>query len=195
MSQPLGFAVGNTLEVKEAIATLKGQGPADLTELVLTLGSQMVVLAKKAVSMKAARQMLTEVIENGKAIEKFKEFLSAQGGDASVVDHPEHLPQASYQIGVPAKNDGVVSEIMADEIGKAATMLGAGRATKEDKIDLAVGLVLHKKIGDAVKKGEAVVTIHSNRQDVHDVMEKIYQNIRITADAETPNLIHTIITE
>ena len=84
---------------------------------------------------------------------------------------------------------------MADEIGKAATMLGAGRATKEDEIDLAVGLVLHKKIGDAVKKGEALVTIHSNRQEVHDVMEKIYQNIRITDYAEAPKLIHTIITE
>jgi pyrimidine-nucleoside phosphorylase len=195
MSQPLGFAVGNALEVKEAIDTLKGQGPADLTELVLTLGSQMVVLAKKAYSMDEARKLLTEVIENGKAIEKFKEFLSAQGGDASVVDHPEHLPQASYQIGVPAKVDGMVSEIIADEIGKAATMLGAGRATKEDEVDLAVGLVLHKKIGDAVKKGEALVTIHSNRQDVHHVMEKIYQNISITDHAEAPKLIHTIITE
>ena len=155
----------------------------------------MVVLAKKADSMEEARKLLTEVIDNGKAIEKFKEFLSSQGGDASVVDHPEHLPQASYQIGVPAKDDGVVSEIMADEIGKAATMLGAGRATKEDEIDLAVGLVLHKKIGDAVKKGEALVTIHSNRQDVHHVMEKIYQNIRVTDHAEAPKLIHTIITE
>ena len=139
--------------------------------------------------------MLTEVIENGKAIEKFKEFLSAQGGDASVVDHPEKLPQASYQIGVPAKNDGVVAEIVADEIGIAAIILGAGRATKEYEIDFAVGLVLNKKVGDSVKKGEALVTIHSNRQDVHHVMEKIYQNISITDHAEAPKLIHTIITE
>lgn len=195
MSQPLGFAVGNALEVKEAIDTLRGQGPADLTELVLTLGSQMVVLAKKADSMENARKMLTDVIENGQAIEKFKEFISSQGGDASIVDHPENLPQAPYQIDVPVKEDGMVSEMMADEIGKAATMLGAGRATKEDVIDLAVGLVLHKKIGDTVKKGESLVTIHSNRKDVQDVIAKIYENIQIADHAEEPKLIHTIITE
>jgi pyrimidine-nucleoside phosphorylase len=195
MSQSLGFAVGNALEVKEAIDTLRGQGPADLTELVLTLGSQMVVLAKKADSMENARKMLTDVIENGQAIEKFKEFISSQGGDASIVDHPENLPQAPYQIDVPVKEDGMVSEMMADEIGKAATMLGAGRATKEDVIDLAVGLVLHKKIGDTVKKGESLVTIHSNRKDVQDVIAKIYENIQIADHAEEPKLIHTIITE
>jgi pyrimidine-nucleoside phosphorylase len=195
MSQPLGFAVGNALEVKEAIDTLRGQGPADLTELVLTLGSQMVVLAKKADSMENARKMLTDVIENGQAIEKFKEFISSQGGDASIVDHPENLPQAPYQIDVPVKEDGMVFEMMADEIGKAATMLGAGRATKEDVIDLAVGLVLHKKIGDTVKKGESLVTIHSNRKDVQDVIAKIYENIQIADHAEEPKLIHTIITE
>ncbi|EHL2643065.1 pyrimidine-nucleoside phosphorylase, partial [Listeria monocytogenes] len=155
MSQPLGEAIGNALEVKEAIDTLKGQGPEDLTELVLVLGSQMVVLAKQAETLDEARAKLIEVIENGAALEKFKTFLSNQGGDASIVDHPEKLPQAKYQIEVPAKTSGFVSQIVADEIGIAAMILGAGRATKEDEINLAVGLMLRKKVGDAVKEGES----------------------------------------
>ncbi|MEC2490467.1 pyrimidine-nucleoside phosphorylase, partial [Bacillus cereus] len=141
MSQPLGFAIGNALEVKEAIDTLKGEGPEDLTELVLVLGSQMVVLAKKANTLEEAREMLIEVMKNGKATEKFKEFLSNQGGDSSIVDNPEKMPQAKYVIDVPAKTSGVISNIVADEIGIAAMLLGAGRATKEDEIDLAVGLM------------------------------------------------------
>lgn len=153
MSQPLGFAIGNALEVKEAIDTLKGEGPEDLTELVLVLGSQMVVLAKKANTLEEAREMLIEVMKNGKATEKFKEFLNNQGGDSSIVDNPEKMPQAKYVIDVPAKTSGVISNIVADEIGIAAMLLGAGRATKEDEIDLAVGLMLRKKVGDAVKEG------------------------------------------
>ncbi|MGF9965712.1 pyrimidine-nucleoside phosphorylase [Bacillus rhizoplanae] len=195
MSQPLGFAIGNALEVKEAIDTLKGEGPEDLTELVLVLGSQMVVLGKKANTLEEAREMLKEVMENGKAIEKFKEFLRNQGGDSSIVDHPEKLPQAKYVIDVPAKASGVVSNIVADEIGIAAMLLGAGRATKEDEIDLAVGLMLRKKVGEAVKEGEALVTIYANRENVEDVKAKIYENISISEKAEAPKLIHTIITD
>ncbi len=152
MSQPLGEAIGNALEVKEAIDTLKGQGPEDLTELVLVLGSQMVVLAKQAETLDEARAKLIEVIENGAALEKFKTFLSNQGGDASIVDHPEKLPQAKYQIEVPAKSSGFVSQIVADEIGIAAMILGAGRATKEDEINLAVGLMLRKKVAMLLRK-------------------------------------------
>ncbi|MBY0598020.1 pyrimidine-nucleoside phosphorylase [Bacillus bingmayongensis] len=195
MSQPLGFAIGNALEVKEAIDTLKGEGPEDLTELVLVLGSQMVVLGKKANTLEEAREMLIEVMKNGKAIEKFKEFLSNQGGDSSIVDQPEKLPQAKYVIDVPAKNSGVVSNIVADEIGIAAMLLGAGRATKEDEIDLAVGLMLRKKVGEAVKEGETLVTIYANRENVEDVKAKIYENISVSEKAETPKLIHTIITD
>ncbi|WP_028776051.1 pyrimidine-nucleoside phosphorylase [Shimazuella kribbensis] len=195
MSQPLGFAIGNALEVKEAIDTLRGEGPEDLTELVLVLGSQMVVLAKKADTLEEAREMLKEVMKNGKAIEKFKEFLRNQGGDSSIVDHPEKLPQAKYVLDVPAKASGVVSNMVADEIGIAAMLLGAGRATKEDEIDLAVGLLLRKKVGDAVKEGEPLVTIYANREDVEDVKAKIYENISISDKAEAPKLIHTIITD
>jgi pyrimidine-nucleoside phosphorylase len=195
MSEPLGFAIGNALEVKEAIDTLKGEGPEDLTELVLTLGSQMVVLAKKASTLEEARIKLLEVIKNGKALEKFKVFIKNQGGDPSIVDNPEKLPQAKYKIDVPAQKSGVVSNIVADEIGIAAMLLGAGRATKEDKVDLAVGLVLCKKVGNKVAKGEALVTIYSNREDVEDVKAKIYENISISDDAKKTILIHKVITE
>ncbi|AMQ69606.1 pyrimidine-nucleoside phosphorylase [Bacillus velezensis] len=195
MSQPLGFAIGNALEVQEAIDTLRGEGPEDLNELVLTLGSQMVVLAKKAETLEEARTKLQEVMKNGKALEKFKEFLSNQGGDASVVDDPSKLPQAAYKIDVPAKEAGVVSEIVADEIGVAAMLLGAGRATKEDEIDLAVGIMLRKKVGDNVEKGEPLVTLYANRENVEDVTTKVYDNIRISEKAEAPKLIHTLITE
>ncbi|EKO8618281.1 pyrimidine-nucleoside phosphorylase [Staphylococcus pseudintermedius] len=195
MSQPLGRAIGNALELQEAIDTLKGEGPEDLTELVLTLGSQMVVLAQKAKDLDEARGMLQEVIDNGKALEKFKTFLSNQGGDASVVDEPSKLPTAQYQFELPAKRSGVVSEMIANEIGIASMMLGAGRQTKEDVIDLAVGLVLNKKVGDRVEEGESLLTIYANSEDVEQVKQKLYDNITISDHAEQPQLINTIITE
>lgn len=195
MSQPLGRAIGNALELKEAIDTLNGQGPEDLTELVLTLGSQMVVLAERASTLEEARQLLNEAIENGSALDKFKTFLENQGGDASVVDSPELLPTAEYQIDYKAKSSGVVSELIANEIGVASMMLGAGRQTKEDDIDLSVGIVVNKKVGDNVNEGESLLTIHSNRENVDDVIKKLDESIEIKAQAKTPTLIHKIITE
>ena len=184
MSQPLGRAIGNALELKEAIDTLNGQGPEDLTELVLTLGSQMVVLAERASTLEEARQLLNEAIENGSALDKFKTFLENQGGDASVVDSPELLPTAEYQIDYKAKSSGVVSELIANEIGVASMMLGAGRQTKEDDIDLSVGIVLNKKVGDNVNEGESLLTIHSNRENVDDVIKKLDESIEIKAQAK-----------
>lgn len=195
MSQPLGRAIGNALELKEAIDTLNGKGPEDLTELVLTLGSQMVVLANRANTLEEARQLLNEAIENGSALEKFKTFLENQGGDASVVDAPELLPTATYQIEYKAQSSGVVSELIANEIGVASMMLRAGRQTKEDEIDLSVGIVLNKKVGDVVKEGESLLTIHSNRENFDDVIKKLDESIEIQAQATTPTLIHKIITE
>ncbi|MEK3797627.1 pyrimidine-nucleoside phosphorylase [Peribacillus sp. FSL H8-0477] len=196
MSQPLGYAIGNALEVKEAIDTLKGEGPEDLTELSLTLGSNMVYLAKKADSLEEARAMLEKAIADGSALESFKVFLAAQGGDASVVDRPEELPQAKYTFELEAKEDGYVSEIVADEVGTAAMILGAGRATKDSVIDLAAGLMLRKKIGDQVKKGDSLVTIYSNFEDVSAVKEKLYENIILSNEkVEKPVLIHQSITE
>ncbi|MDQ7131336.1 pyrimidine-nucleoside phosphorylase [Mammaliicoccus sciuri] len=195
MSQPLGRAIGNGLEVKEAIDTLKGEGPEDLTELVLTLGSQMVVLAKKAETLDEAREKLLEVIHNGKALEKFKVFLENQGGDGSVVDDVTKLPQAQYTFEVKAETSGYVSHIVADEIGVASMLLGAGRATKDDIIDLAVGLVLNKKVGDKVEAGESLVTIYANQEDVKDVEAKILENITISDEQVKPTLIHKVITD
>lgn len=195
MSQPLGRAIGNGLEVKEAIETLRGEGPEDLTELVLTLGSQMVVLAKKAENLDEAREKLQEVIQNGKALEKFKVFLENQGGDGSVVDDVSKLPQAQYTFEVKAKQSGYVSNIVADEIGVASMLLGAGRATKDDIIDLAVGLVLNKKVGDKVEEGESLVTIYANQEDVKDVEQKILNNIDISDEQVKPTLIHKVITD
>ncbi|WHY60574.1 pyrimidine-nucleoside phosphorylase [Cytobacillus firmus] len=196
MSQPLGYAIGNALEVKEAIDTLRGEGPEDLTEICLTLGSHMVFLAKKADSLKEAREKLENTMKDGSALETFKVFLSSQGGDASVVDDPQKLPQAKYTFELEAKQDGYVSEIVADEIGTAAMLLGAGRATKESEIDLAVGLILRKKIGDRVQKGESLVTICSNFENVEEVRTMLYENITLsTENVEAPVLIHEEITE
>ena len=195
MSQPLGFAIGNALEVKEAIDTLKGHGPADLTELVLTLGSQMVVLANKAKTLDEAREKLQEVIKNGKAVEKFKTLIEAQGGDSSVVDNPEKLASAPYQIALPALKSGYVSRIIADQIGIAAMQLGAGRATKEDVIDPSVGIMLHKKVGDKVVEGEALLTIHANTDKIDAIKQKLYDNITISDNAIEPQLIYKVITE
>lgn len=194
MSQPLGYAIGNALEVKEAIDTLKGNGPEDLQELCYTLGAQMVVLGGKAKTIEEARSLLVEVVQNGKAIEVFKKFIEAQGGDASVVDNPSLLPQAKFQIELPAKQDGYVAKMEADEIGVAAMLLGAGRATKESEIDLAVGLILHKKVGDQVKQGESLATIYSNTEDVQNVLDKLYAHIVISSDkVEAPTLIKEIV--
>ncbi|MCO0862395.1 pyrimidine-nucleoside phosphorylase [Staphylococcus pasteuri] len=195
MSQPLGNAIGNGLELKEAIETLKGQGPDDLTELVLTLGSQMVVLAKQASTLDEAREYLTQSIESGKALEKFKSFISNQGGDASIVDHPENLAYAKFKIDYAAKQDGYITEMIANEIGVASMMLGAGRQTKEDVIDLSVGIVLNKKVGDKVKAGESILTIHSNKENIDDIFDKLNESIRIDSESHTPTLIHKIITE
>lgn len=195
MNQPLGRAIGNALELQEAIDTLKGQGPKDLTELVLTLGSQMVVLANKAETLEEARALLIEAINSGAALEKFKTFIKNQGGDETVIDHPERLLQAQYQIEYKAKKSGYVTELVSNDIGVASMMLGAGRLTKEDDIDLAVGIVLNKKIGDKVEEGESLLTIHSNRQDVDDVVKKLDSSITIADHVVSPTLIHKIITE
>ena len=195
MSEPLGEAIGNSLEVVEAIDTLKGNGPEDLVEMCYALGSQMMVLAKQVATIDEARVQLKEALESGKALLKFKEMIQNQGGDPSVVDQPERLLTAKYVSELPAKESGIVSKLVANELGIAAMMLGAGRKTKDDAIDHAVGLKLNKKIGDPVQEGESLLTIYSNEEDISSVKELIYQNIEISDSSEKPNLIHYIITE
>ncbi|MDF2909169.1 MAG: deoA [Sporolactobacillus laevolacticus] len=193
MSQPLGFAIGNALEVKEAIDTLQGHGPNDLEELVFALGSRMVLLAGKAENLEDAKGQLEEALAQGKAFAKFKQFIENQGGDPAIADHPERLPRAKYQIDLLAKESGVVAELKADQIGLAAMLLGAGRATKEDSINHAAGIVLCKKVGDQVAKGEPLLTIHSDSKDVSRIEETLYHHIKIAQHADRPQLIHRII--
>lgn len=191
MSQPLGYAVGNALEVQEAIATLRGEGPPDLYELCLTLGSRMVLLAKKADTIEEAREMLEQAIHSGRAIETLKTMLRSQGGNDKVVDDPGLLPAAKYRIEVPSPVGGTVSAIAADLIGTAAMMLGAGRITKESGIDLAVGIMLHKKIGDPVYEGESLAAIHANREQVQEVLSLIQQAYEVVQEEiRKPVLIH-----
>lgn len=197
MSQPLGEAIGNSLEVVEAIETLQGKGPKDLEEMCYVLGSQMVVLAKKADTLEQAREMLEEALHSGKAFAKFKEMVANQGGDVSVIDYPEKLLTAKYEIELPAKQSGVITKLVANELGIAAMMLGAGRKTKEDTIDFAVGLKLRKKVGEAIQEGESVLTIYANQpaEEIQDVVALLYQNIEIGSSGLEPPLIHGIITE
>ena len=162
MDQPLGRAVGNAIEVKEAIDTLKGNGPEDLRELCLTLGSYMVSFAGKASSANEARSMLEKSIESGKALDKLAEFIKAQGGNPDDVYNPDNLPMASKQVEIKVEKNCYVSSIMSEEVGIASLLLGGGRRSKEDVIDLSVGIYLNKKVGEKVSAGETVATIYGN---------------------------------
>ncbi len=165
MDQPLGYAVGNALEVQEAIDTLKGNGPEDFVQLCLTLGSHMVVAGGKADSVEEAETMLKQVLADGSALAKLAEFVEAQGGDAKAVYDTTRLPKAAFIEEIPSPEEGYVSRIICDEIGVCSLMLGGGRETKESTIDLSVGLVLQKKVGDFVKKGEPLAIIHGNDKE------------------------------
>lgn len=193
MNQPLGNAIGNALEIEESIALLKGNGPADLLDLVLTIGSQMVVMANKATDLDAARKMLQQHIDDGSALTKFKEMIIAQGGDGRVIENPTMMPQATYQMPILAARDGVITKMKADEMGIAAMMLGGGRQKKDDQLDYAVGLTLSKKVGDEVHQGDTILTIHSNREDVGDVQQLIEANISIGDEVQPLTLIHEVI--
>lgn len=162
MNQPLGFAVGNALEVKEAVETLAGKGPKDLTELALAIGSRMLVLGGLVADVEEGCAKLEEIIASGKAVDKLAEMIEFQGGDKRDVYDLSRLPQATIIHDVAAGEGGYIAEIDAEAIGHASVVLGAGRLTKEMPIDLAVGLVLHKKQGDQVRAGDALVTIHAN---------------------------------
>ena len=195
MDQPLGSAVGNALEVKEAIRTLKGQGPEDLEQLVLVLGSIMTVKAGRAENTEEAERLLRESLESGRAFEVFKAFIRAQGGDPEEAEHPELLPSAEYQEEVCAESDGFVSDIRTEEIGRICLLLGGGRETKESAIDLRVGLVLCKKKGDAVKKGDPLAVIHaSDPEKLTEAKKRLLESYELTSQKpEAAPLIKDII--
>ena len=195
MDQPLGYAIGNSLEVIEAIELLKGNGPKDLLELTLTIGSNMLLCAKMAQSEEEARKMLIKNIENGKGLEKLKDFIKAQGGDISPIDDYSKFPQAKYVEKVTSPVDGYITKIHAEAFGLIAMELGAGRATKESKIDLAVGIVLNKKRGEKVNKGDVLAYIHSNSEEkIEKARKSILENIVIedSYDLNIP-LIYDIV--
>ena len=173
MDQPLGFAIGNALEVKEAIDTLKGEGPEDLTELCLTLGAHMLVLGEKAKDEHQARKILVDIIKSGKGLQKLRQLVVAQGGNPAYVDDPSMFPMPAIVEPIISNEEGYVKGIKADDIGRAALVLGAGRETKESIIDLSVGIVLHKKIGDFVVKGEAIATIYASDAEKQKISTKI----------------------
>jgi pyrimidine-nucleoside phosphorylase len=171
MDQPLGRAVGNSLEVKEALDTLRGHGPADFTSHCLTMGVQMLLLTGQAKDEKEARSRLEKLLLNGEALDRFKDLVRAQGGDTTPIDNPGLLPQAPIVRHVTSPRDGYVSQLDAMVVGLTALDLGAGRKQKGDPIDHAVGIVLHKKIGDSVGQDEQLCTIHAQSEESADVAQ------------------------
>lgn len=197
MNVPLGYAIGNTLEVIEAIETLKGNGPDDLMELCLVLGSYMLLGSRVADSMEEAENMLREVISNGRALEKFAMLIKAQHGDAGAVYDTSLLPKASIQKQFLSTANGYVSEMICEDIGKAAMLLGGGRETKEDDIDLSVGIILKKKTGDYVKEGESLAILYANDDKrLKNAESVLAKAIKITKDKPVKQkLIKCLVTK
>ena len=195
MGQPLGLAVGNSVEVIEAIETLKGRGPADITELALRLSGIMVYLGGKAQSPEEGCRMTEDALRSGAGLEMLRKFIVAQGGEAAVVDDYSLFPQASVRRELKAESGGYVAQIAARTIGLASQHTGAGRATKEDSLDLAAGVVLSKKVGDAVEAGEVLATFYGNDEGkVDGAMAAAKEAFVITEEtAEAPKLIKEII--
>lgn len=165
MDQPLGYAIGNALEVKEAIDTLKGNGPKDFTELCYTLGSHMLVAGEIAKDTKTAIIMIKKAVESGKAFEKFVEFIDAQGGNTKQIYDMELLPKATMELPVFIEKEGYVDKIVCDEVGICSLILGGGRENKESEIDLSVGIILHKKVGDYVSSDTPIATLYGNSEE------------------------------
>jgi pyrimidine-nucleoside phosphorylase len=165
MNQPLGNAVGNSLEVVEAVETLKDNGPEDFLEHCLHVSAHMLVLGKRTNDLTQGRAMAEKSIADGSALEKFRVLVEAQGGDVSYVDDLSRFPRAKYLKVVESPQSGYVAQIQARTVGEAAVALGAGRARKSDPIDHAVGFLIHRKVGDQVKAGEPLFTIHANDEE------------------------------
>jgi pyrimidine-nucleoside phosphorylase len=197
MNQPLGRAVGNNLEVIEAINTLDGRGPSDLLEVSLTLASYMLIGAGRAESMAEARQLLEGTIKDKSALNKLAEFVSAQGGDSSPVYDTGLFKKADIIEDVPSLSDGYVSYIHTDEIGMVSLILGGGRQTKDSIIDLSVGIQIHKKLGDVVKKGEPIATLHANDSGkLKEARQRLYNAYLISNEkpAQHP-IIYGVVTD
>ena len=173
MNQPLGKAVGNSLEIKEVIETLKGNGPKDLEEICLSSGAILLTQAELFKTTEDARKALVENIKNGKAFEKFKEFVKAQGGDVEYIDHPEKFPVSKNLIEIKSESEGYIKTIDALAIGLGSCHLGGGRIKITDVIDMSAGIILNKKVGDFVKKGELLCTLHTNKDNVDHIIKSV----------------------
>jgi len=185
MNQPLGNAVGNALELREAIDTLHGKGPMDFTEHCMVVASHMLVLGKKAPNLRTARKLAQSAIHNGSAWEKFRALVAAQGGDVRCVDDPSKLPTAAFQESVGAKTSGYLAHLNAREVGETAVDLGAGRQKKSDPIDLAVGMIVHHKVGDRIEKGDVLFTIHANQaSQIQPAAERLLNACQFSDDPQ-----------
>ena len=196
MDQPLGWKVGNALEIEECIEVMKGGGPTDLRELCLELAAWMLYLAGRTTSVSHGRELAVEIIRSQSALEKFREIIWLQGGDSSVIDDPARLPQAQHRLPILSPATGFVGAIHCEQVGIASLVLGGGREKKEDAIDPAVGLVLHKKVGDPVHAGEPLCTIRYNSdarlRDVRRLLEQAYR-IAEQPPREVRPLVHRVI--
>lgn len=194
MDQPIGFEIGNANEVKEAIEVLSGKDVNDLKTIALTIAGHMAVLGEFYPTFDEAYADLEKRMADGHALEVFRQFVAAQGGDASLVDDLSKLPQAKYETTFVAKQAGYVESIIADEVGVAAMLLGAGRATKDDQLDFAAGITLEKKVGDKVEAGDVIAVLRSNKEDMTSALERMDHAYTIGAtEPEARPLVHAVI--
>lgn len=197
MDEPLGFAVGNSLEVIEAIETLKGRGPKDFVMLCETLGAYMLLLAKVVDKFEDGKAKIQEAITTGSALDKLKEFIENQGGNSNIVDDYSLLPQAKEIMEIKAPKTGYIAKIEAEEVGVSAMMLGAGRETKEDELDLSAGIVLTKKVSDFVNEGETIAYMHYNKLDkIEGAKDRFLKAYTISDEkVEAGKLVYGVVTK
>jgi thymidine phosphorylase len=196
MDQPLGRMVGNAMEVEECIDVLHGGGPADLRELCLHLAAWMFYLGGATKTVAEGKQLSDDIIASGRAFDRFRQLVELQGGDISTIDDPSRLPSADHQVDVPSPSAGYVCAIQCEHVGTACVILGGGRERKEDSIDPAVGIVIHKKIGDPVSAGEPLCTIHCHSDAQAERARKLLAEsyaISPAPHAHKPSLIHRVI--
>jgi pyrimidine-nucleoside phosphorylase len=195
MNQPLGNAIGNALELREALDTLQGWGPEDFRRHCLTTAGQMVLLSDQTTDGAQATARLERLLDGGEALAKFLEWISAQGGDPDYLKEPDRLPRSRYVRQVPAPRTGCVAELHARDVGLTAMMLGGGRVRKSDRIDHAVGVVLHAKVGDCVEEGQPLFTVHANDKDrMSSAQERLLAAYNWTTEPiEPPPLIYQIV--
>lgn len=192
MDEPLGYAIGNNLEVKEAIETLKGNGPEDLREVCLALAGMMLVLGKEELSYEEGKELAKEALDSGAAYKKFTAMVEGQGGDLSYIENPDKFEKAAYYGELTARGDGYISQMDTEGIGITAGILGAGRETKESKIDYSAGIIMKRKLGDRVQKGDVIATLYSAIEEKLD-RAKIYMEKCYTLSVHEPEPLKLIV--